>query len=471
MMYCEWVKLENRFAIREKLLENVKTLKTVYSETREGRPADTVAAYIAAVGYEAAAETIATLVIRHGWDGRIRQRVKEWAAGIPGAFDEEAAQHFGAYIDDVVHLAHFDQIAAEFMKTTPPEPDRKPGADPETSAQDPEERPETISAVDPVPAQGPEASAAVPAQDPEKRPEIIFNDDADRKCCSALFLENVRPEWADSIAARLIEFRREYSRIYEAEENGQKIDYSADVDLFDSWMSTDGIVKDYIQECCIARGDIFSSDREAAAFVRACAICNKRENAPEAAAVPAQDPEERPETISAADPVPASAPKTSAQGPRFTTRSMIIGEKRFRVRYFLEDGDALRISGELETGKAFEIILKPEDVTYAAARAAYDEKAAKREKYAAEPRETPEKYFTGMELKGPGYVIKMDGSINRATVTFKRKPAPEIREAVKAAGFYWSPNHKQWVRGLTHKAWRAAQELHMKLNSREAVSA
>ena len=77
----------------------------------------------------------------------------------------------------------------------------------------------------------------------------------------------------------------------------------------------------------------------------------------------------------------------------------------------------------------------------------------------------PEKFFIGLEMKGPGFVIKMDGSINRATVTFKRKPSAEVREMVKAAGFYWSPVHKQWSRGLTFKAWTAAQELYNKLRA------
>ena len=198
---------------------------------------------------------------------------------------------------------------------------------------------------------------------------------------------------------------------------------------------------------------------------------NNTKTAP--AAVLADPETKRPETISAsaapaavlADPETSAPAEPSAPAVKFTTRAMIINGTRHKVRYHLTDAGALEISGELENGKPFIITLPPDHDHYPAARAAYDEKAAKRAKYDAEPRETLEKSFVGIEMKGPGWIIKMDGSINRATVTFKRKPDPATRELVKAAGFYWSPVHKQWSRGLTHKAWRAAQELYSQLRS------
>ena len=147
---------------------------------------------------------------------------------------------------------------------------------------------------------------------------------------------------------------------------------------------------------------------------------------------------------------------------KFTTKSMIVDGVRHRVAYTLRADEYLEVSGEID-GKAFQIAIAPNSKYYASARAAYDEKAAKRAKYEAERPETPEKLFVGTELKGPGYTICMDGSIGKATVTFKRKPSVEVRALVKAAGFYWSPVHKQWSRGLTNKAWRAAQELHKQL--------
>ena len=148
---------------------------------------------------------------------------------------------------------------------------------------------------------------------------------------------------------------------------------------------------------------------------------------------------------------------------KFTTKSMIMDGNRTKVFYTLNDDETLTVSGGLETGKPFVITLKPDHEHYAAARAAYNEKAEKRAKYQAEKPEKTEKWFIGQELKGNGFSILMDGSIDRATVTFKRKPSPEIREKVKAAGFYWSPTNKQWTRRLTNKAWQAAQELYTQL--------
>ena len=130
--YSEWLALnESRWSVRDELRADVSELKKVYRETREGTPAETAAAFVAAVGYNRAAATVATLANRHGWDGRISRAVVGWAATVENAWNEDAAQHFGVYVDDVIHLAHFDQLARAFMKLTPPE--------------DPTERPETIS--------------------------------------------------------------------------------------------------------------------------------------------------------------------------------------------------------------------------------------------------------------------------------------------------------------------------------------
>lgn len=148
---------------------------------------------------------------------------------------------------------------------------------------------------------------------------------------------------------------------------------------------------------------------------------------------------------------------------KFTTKSMIVDGNRQKVFYTLTEEGALKVFGGIEAEKPFSITLTPDHEYYAAARAAYDKKAENRAKYEAEKPAAPDKWFIGQELKGSGFSIKMDGSINRATVTFKRKPSPETREKVKAAGFYWSPVHKQWSRGLTNKAWKAAQELYAQL--------
>lgn len=324
--YSEWLTLaDNRWTVRDELQKDLATLKSVYRETREQGPTATVTAFVAAVGYRRAVILVGSLVNRHGWDGRICRKAIEWAAALPDAWDEEAGQHFSLYVDDVIHLAHFDQIARELMKTTPPE-------------------------------------------DPDKRPETISDDAA----------QDTQPE---------------------------------------------------------------------------------EQPAEDPAAELAQAPE------NALDTEPAQPVTDPAPVPRFTTKSMIIGAERFRVLYSLNNDGSIVISGKPDAGRAFVITLPPDHPHYAAARAAYDEKAEKRAKYDAEEHPAPDKWFIGQELKGNGWTIRMDGSIDRATVTFSRKPSPETRALVKAAGFYWSPVHKQWSRGLTHKAWKAAQDLYSQLKA------
>lgn len=149
---------EERIQIRNGLRADVDALKKVYRETREDGPAATVAAYIAAVGYNRAVAIVSTLVNRHAWDGRISRRAAAWAEEQPEAWDEQTSVDIGLYIDDVIHLAHFDQIAREIMKTTPPEDDDK--------------RPATIQAEntqESEPAEAPEAEAA-PQEEPEAAP-------------------------------------------------------------------------------------------------------------------------------------------------------------------------------------------------------------------------------------------------------------------------------------------------------------
>ena len=102
-------------AEREKLLETVSTLEAIYADTIELTPADTVARFKEAVGEELARATVATLINRSAWDGRISQRSKTWAEGVTEAWDEQAAVRMGVYTNRV-HMAHLDQIAREMTK-------------------------------------------------------------------------------------------------------------------------------------------------------------------------------------------------------------------------------------------------------------------------------------------------------------------------------------------------------------------
>lgn len=94
---------------------------------------------------------------------------------------------------------------------------------------------------------------------------------------------------------------------------------------------------------------------------------------------------------------------------------------------------------------------------------------AQEEQPACDPKQArgpvPDKLFVGMEIKGKGWKIVFDGSYDRTRVIFKRKPSNAAREAVQAAGFYWSPAMESWNKKLTRKAFRAAQELALQLRT------
>lgn len=77
----------------------------------------------------------------------------------------------------------------------------------------------------------------------------------------------------------------------------------------------------------------------------------------------------------------------------------------------------------------------------------------------------PEKLFVGLEIKGKGWEIFFDGGHERTRVIFKRKPVQAALDAVKKAGFFWSPTMKSWNKKLTHKAFRSAQALAVELRA------
>lgn len=115
MDLCSAGKAEEYRAYREELREAVSLLEATYTETRDETPTDTVKKYMALAGSELAQIAVATLVNRHAWDGRISRRSAEWAAGIAGSWDEDAACRMGIYTNKI-HLAHLDQIAQAMRK-------------------------------------------------------------------------------------------------------------------------------------------------------------------------------------------------------------------------------------------------------------------------------------------------------------------------------------------------------------------
>lgn len=116
---------EQWFQYRRTVEANLATLETLYaaqydeeSPLYHSTPAQTVAAYVEAVGHEAAVEIIASLVNRSAWDGRISRRSAEWANAQENSWDEEACSSLSLYTNRI-HMAHLDQIAAAMMKYQP----------------------------------------------------------------------------------------------------------------------------------------------------------------------------------------------------------------------------------------------------------------------------------------------------------------------------------------------------------------
>ena len=94
-----------------------------------------------------------------------------------------------------------------------------------------------------------------------------------------------------------------------------------------------------------------------------------------------------------------------------------------------------------------------------------EQNAAEPEQPAQEERPKVEKPWIGLEIKGRGWKIVFDGGHERTRVIFQRKPSKAAEEAVKAAGFFWSPTMESWNKKLTCKAFRAAQGLALQLKT------
>ena len=145
---------------------------------------------------------------------------------------------------------------------------------------------------------------------------------------------------------------------------------------------------------------------------------------------------------------------------RFTTKAVIMDGIRFKAVYELTENETLKITMTSPENAKTELILEKGRPEYIAARAAYDEKAAKR----AAGKIDPESY-AGIKLQGGWFTISYEKDIDRCIVKFSKKPAPEIREIVKAYGFWWTPSQKCWSRRLNNGSWFAGQELYKKLTA------
>lgn len=92
-------------------------LVNAYSDSRRQglSQVDTVDAIVSDIGEDNARYIIAVMVnTKGGFDGRISDKVYDWAAAIAPGEDELRAA--GIYYCDDIHPAHMDQIASQFMK-------------------------------------------------------------------------------------------------------------------------------------------------------------------------------------------------------------------------------------------------------------------------------------------------------------------------------------------------------------------
>ena len=144
---------EQWFQYRRTLEANLSTLEALYAAQYDAEsplyhstPAQTVAAFVESVGYEAAVEIVASLVNRSAWDGRISRRCAEWANAQENSWDEEACSRLSIYTNRI-HTAHLDQIAAAMMKY---EPTTEPAAE---EAQEAAEEAKEESILDKVAAE------------------------------------------------------------------------------------------------------------------------------------------------------------------------------------------------------------------------------------------------------------------------------------------------------------------------------
>lgn len=77
----------------------------------------------------------------------------------------------------------------------------------------------------------------------------------------------------------------------------------------------------------------------------------------------------------------------------------------------------------------------------------------------------PDKSFIGTTIQGPGWRIVFDGDAARTRVILQDGAPDAMREAVQAAGFYWSSVQESYNKKLTFKAYRAAQALAQQLHA------
>lgn len=201
-------------------------------------------------------------------------------------------------------------------------------------------------------------------------------------------------------------------------------------------------------------------------FEYTCGHYRDLEAVEETPAAPAEINEIGPDHITAADVVMPCQWSVSSTGRSVWAFYELDGE-RFRVGFtgeMLEFFDAAMNAAKCSTTTA----VNGEDLLTILGEAKLIEKREKPAEINPDKQrhgEVPEKWFIGQALEGRSWKILFDGDAGKTRVMFPRKPSAKVLEAVKAAGFYWSPSLKSWNKGLNFRAFRAAEKLHAQLHA------
>ena len=79
--------------------------------------------------------------------------------------------------------------------------------------------------------------------------------------------------------------------------------------------------------------------------------------------------------------------------------------------------------------------------------------------------DVPEKTWIGTTLQGAGYRVEFSQENERTMILFDGTPTDAARMIVEETGFYYSGRLGAWVKGLTWKAYRAANRAAEQLNA------
>ena len=170
-----------------------------------------------------------------------------------------------------------------------------------------------------------------------------------------------------------------------------------------------------------------------------------------------------PDHITAAGEVMPAEFRTSSTG-RSITATYTIGGELFRVVFSGVCGELFTACQQATKGAT--VAVDGDGLMTVLGTARPVKERARREANPDKERhgEVPEKWFIGQALEGINWRIVFDGDAGKTRVIFPRRPSTKALEAVKAAGFYWSPALKSWNKGLNFRAYRAAEKLHAELH-------